>query len=48
MLRFSDGGRLEIPSHEFEPWQLEGEDGELIVSVAGGGLAVWDSDRVAT
>jgi hypothetical protein len=26
-----------------EAWQLEGEDGQLVVSVAGGGLSAWDA-----
>jgi hypothetical protein len=39
---FSDGDRLLVPPHEYEPWQLNGEDDSLFVSVAGGGLAVWD------
>jgi hypothetical protein len=46
-LAFSDGDRLIIPPHRYEPWQLNGDDGYLVVSVAGGGLAIWsgkDSD----
>jgi hypothetical protein len=39
---FTDGDRLVVPPHAYEPWQLSGEDGSLFVSVAGGGLAVWD------
>jgi hypothetical protein len=38
---FTDGERLIIPPDDYEPWQLSGDDGSLIVSVAGGGLAVW-------
>src|SRR5919198_1404718 len=44
VVRFDDGDRLEIPPREFEAWQLEGNDGELVVSVAGGGLAAWGVD----
>jgi hypothetical protein len=40
---FTDGDRLVVPPYEYEPWQLDGEDGSLFVSVAGGGLAVWDA-----
>ena len=40
---FTDADRLIVPRHEYEPWQLDGEDGSLFVSVAGGGLAVWDA-----
>jgi hypothetical protein len=40
-IRFSDGSQLNVPSHRYEAWQLEGPDGELFVSVAGGGFAVW-------
>lgn len=40
---FTDGDRLIVPPHEYEPWQLNGEDDSLFVSVAGGGLAVWDA-----
>ena len=39
---FTDGDRLVIPPHAYEPWQLSGDDESLVVSVAGGGLAVWD------
>jgi hypothetical protein len=39
---FTDGDRLLVPPHEFEPWQLNGEVDSLFVSIAGGGLAVWD------
>ncbi len=43
VLSFDDGDRLEIPPGALEAWQLEGEDGDLVVSVAGGGLAAWDA-----
>ena len=39
---FTDGDRLEVPPFQYEPWQLAGDDGSLVVSVAGGGLALWD------
>jgi hypothetical protein len=38
---FSDGDRLIIPPDRYEPWQLNGNNGYLVVSVAGGGLAIW-------
>jgi hypothetical protein len=44
VVEFTDGDRLVVPPHEYEPWQLYGEDGSLFVSVAGGGLAVWDAE----
>ena len=40
-IQFSDGSGLLVPPDEFEAWQLAGEDGELFVSVAGGGFAAW-------
>jgi hypothetical protein len=40
-IRFSGGSQLNVPSYRYEAWQLEGPDGLLFVSVAGGGLAVW-------
>lgn len=40
-IAFADGDRLEIPSDVYEPWQLTGK-GQTLVSVAGGGLALWD------
>ena len=42
-VEFTDGDSLVVPPHEYEPWQLNGEDDSLFVSVAGGGLAVWDA-----
>jgi hypothetical protein len=44
VIDFDDGGRLHVPSDEYEAWQLHGDDGSLIVSIAGGGLAIWDAD----
>lgn len=42
---FTDGDRLEVPRDDhYEPWQLAGDDGSLVVSSAGGGLAVWGAD----
>jgi hypothetical protein len=38
-LTLDDGDRLTIPSDKFEPWHLSGDDGYLLVSVAGGGLS---------
>ena len=38
---FSDGDGLIVPPHRYEPWQLNGDNGYLVVSVAGGGLATW-------
>ena len=40
---FTDGDRLLVPPFEYEPWQLNGDDGSLVVSAAGGGLAVWSA-----
>ena len=40
-VEFTDGDFLLVTPFEYEPWQLDGDDGTLIVSVAGGGLAVW-------
>jgi len=38
-----ESGRLEIPfDPDFEAWTIAGPDGLKVVSVAGGGLAVWD------
>ena len=38
-ITFSDGDRLMIPPDRYEPWQLNGDNGYLVVSLAGGGLA---------
>jgi len=38
---FADGDALVVDPSVYEPWQLSGEDGSSVVSVAGGGLAVW-------
>jgi hypothetical protein len=43
-IAFDDGDGLEIPPGAFEAWQLEGDNGELFVSVAGGGLTAWDPE----
>jgi len=45
-LTFTDGNALRVPPGEYEPWQFVskvsvGDDGWLVVSAAGGGLAVW-------
>lgn len=40
---FTDGYRLVVPPDDYEAWQLDGDDGTLYVSVAGGGLAIWDA-----
>lgn len=42
-VEFTDGERLLVAPHQYEPWQLSGDDGTLVVSVAGGGLAVWEA-----
>lgn len=44
-IRFSDGTQLTVPSYRYEAWQLEGSNGELFVSVAGGGIGVWSADE---
>ena len=38
---FVGGDVLTVEPSAYEPWQLNGSDGSLVVSVAGGGLAVW-------
>ena len=38
---FTDGDALLVEPSAYEPWQLSGDDGSLVVSIAGGGLAVW-------
>jgi hypothetical protein len=43
VLTFGDGARIDIAPGLYEPWQLTADDGFEVVSVAGGGLAVWDS-----
>ena len=40
-VEFTDGDRMRVPPDQYEPWQLSGDDGTLIVSVAGGGLSIW-------
>ena len=42
-IEFTDADHLIVSSDVYEPWQLNGDDGSLIVSVAGGGLAVWNA-----
>lgn len=41
---FTDGDFLTVAPSRFEPWQLEpeGGGGVAMVSIAGGGLSVWD------
>jgi hypothetical protein len=47
-VEFADGDLLMVEPAALEPWQLESHpDGLLVVSVAGGGLAVWGLDDVA-
>ena len=39
---FDDGARLTVePDAAFEAWNVSGPDGALVVSTAGGKLAVW-------
>ncbi len=45
VVEFTDGDRLIVPPDKYEPWQLDGEDQSLVVSVAGGGLAIWEGRR---
>lgn len=40
-VEFEDGDVLTVEPSPYEPWQVNGSDGSLVVSVAGGGLAVW-------
>jgi hypothetical protein len=42
-LTFSDGVGLMVPPDRYEPWQLNGDRGYLVVSFAGGGLAIWSA-----
>lgn len=42
-VEFTDGDRLAVAPDVYEPWQLDGDDGSLVVSVAGGGLSAWDA-----
>jgi hypothetical protein len=41
---FTDGDWLTIEPQRYEPWQLNGADGTLIVSIAGGGLSAWSPE----
>ena len=45
-VRFADGDLMTVPPNEYEPWQFGSrrsavDGGWLVVSAAGGGLAVW-------
>jgi hypothetical protein len=43
-LTFEEDLRVSVPSSdEFEPWELSGPDGLLIVSVPGGKISIWKS-----
>jgi hypothetical protein len=44
VIEFVDGAVLTVPPDQYEAWQLNGDSGELFVSVAGGGLAIWGAD----
>jgi hypothetical protein len=43
LIEFADGDQLTIDAARYEPWQVNGDDGYLVVSIAGGGLAVWST-----
>ncbi|MES2788590.1 MAG: DUF6188 family protein [Planctomycetota bacterium] len=44
---FLDGIVLEVNSNsQFEAWEIVGNDGLIIVSRPGGGLAVWQPNRI--
>jgi hypothetical protein len=43
---FVAGQRLLIPANPYEAWNFSGDDGTLVVSSAGGGLAIWDENGV--
>lgn len=46
---FVDGTLLRVPRvEEYEPWTLNGPEGILIVSISGGGLAIWDPESQLT
>jgi hypothetical protein len=45
---FVDASKLAVGAGGFEPWQLCGEDGYRLVSIAGGGLSVWREDAPAS
>ncbi|WP_428839421.1 DUF6188 family protein [Blastococcus saxobsidens] len=32
-----------VPEGDYEAWQLDGPDGELIVCLPSGGLAIWSA-----
>ncbi|MCU0465339.1 MAG: DUF6188 family protein [Anaerolineae bacterium] len=41
-IAFDDGGDLRVPADpDFESWQISGSFGLMIISLPGGGLAVW-------
>jgi hypothetical protein len=42
VLEIDDGSRIEVPAGlKYEPWNLTGPGGLLIVSVPGGDLSIW-------
>ncbi len=44
-MSFTDGTTLSVPPDpDYEAWTYAGPDHFLVVSLPGGGLAVWDSD----
>ena len=46
---FSDGTRLIVPvDPDYEAWEVSGDDGFLVVSRPGGGLAVWGPREVSS
>ena len=47
-VEFSDGTRLLVAADRYEPWELNGDDHTLFVSVAGGGLSFWRPDEPAS
>ncbi|WP_139346722.1 DUF6188 family protein [Sinomonas mesophila] len=43
-LNFHDGTRVFVPaSQQFEPWELAGPEGLIIVSAPGGEISIWRS-----
>ena len=45
-LDFADGSSISVAATEdFEPWELFGPGGLLVVSIPGGDLAIWRAER---
>lgn len=47
-LEFTDGSTIDVlPDERYEAWTLAGPDGLLLVSLPGGGLAIWGADATS-